>query len=128
LGDVRQQGGLGTGMIPLDNIVGRPTMARGIADFVDTVTLRRETGGTGIIRFKTFEMGRAAWQGEPVDVIWGDEDGRDRDGRMRAIYGECQARKTTTRGIIIWTLTPMLGIVAAAQAVFKAAPAPTAKS
>src|SRR5580692_3246657 len=28
LGDIRQQDGLGTGLIPLDNIVGRPTMAR----------------------------------------------------------------------------------------------------
>lgn len=108
LGDVRQQGGLGTGMIPLDNIVGRPTMARGISDFVDTVSIRRETGGNGIIRFKTFEMGRAAWQGEPVDVIWGDEDPEDSgdDG----IYGECQARLTTTSGIIIWTMTPMVGL------------------
>ena len=34
LGDVRQEDGLGTGMIPFDNIVGRPTMARGISDFV----------------------------------------------------------------------------------------------
>jgi hypothetical protein len=38
LGDIRQQGGLGTGLIPLDNIVGKPTMARGISDFVDTIS------------------------------------------------------------------------------------------
>lgn len=105
LGDVRQDGGLGTGLIPLDNIVGRPTMARGIADFVDTVTLRRETGGSAIIRLKTFEMGREAWQGEPVDVVWGDEDPGDFE-----VYGECQARLTTTRGIIIWTMTPLMGL------------------
>jgi phage terminase large subunit-like protein len=105
LGDIRQQGGLGTGLIPLDNIVGKPTMARGIADFADTVSLRRETGGNAVIRFKTFEMGREAWQGEPVDVIWGDEDPGDFE-----VYGECQARLTTTRGIIIWSMTPMLGL------------------
>jgi phage terminase large subunit-like protein len=114
LGDVRAQGGLGTGMIPLDNIVGRPTMARGIADFVDTVSLRRETGGAGVIRFKTFEMGRAAWQGEPVDVIWGDEDpdetGADVGEVPGEIYSECQARLTTTNGMIIWTMTPMVGL------------------
>ena len=45
-----------------------------VADFVDTVNLKRETGGAAIVRFKTFEMGREAWQGEPVDLIWGDED------------------------------------------------------
>ena len=56
LGDIIQPGGLGTGMIPLDNIVGRPTMARGISDFVDTITLTRETGGKAVMRGKTFEM------------------------------------------------------------------------
>jgi hypothetical protein len=47
LGDV-SAGGLGTGLIPLDNIVGF-TNSRGISGFVDTVTLRRETGGSAII-------------------------------------------------------------------------------
>ena len=67
LGDIRQSDGLGTGLIPLDNIVGRPTMARGISDLVDTVTLRRETGGRGLIRFKSYEQDRKAFQGEAVD-------------------------------------------------------------
>lgn len=107
LGAVREQGGLGTGLIPLDNIVGKPTMARGISDFVDTVTVRRETGNTGIIRFKTYEMGREAYQGEPVDDNWLDEDvSRDDD----SIYGECIARKTTTDGKILCSLTPLLGM------------------
>lgn len=115
LGDVRQEGGLGTGLIPLDNIVGKPTMARGIADFVDTVTVRRESGNTGVIRFKTFEMGRPAWQGEPVDVVWGDEDpdegAADGGGEPPGeIYSECQARLTTTKGQINWTMTPMVGL------------------
>ncbi len=105
LGDIGLQGGLGQGLIPLDNIVGRPMMARGIGDFVDTVNLRREGGGDAIIRFKTFAMGREAWQGEPVDVVWGDEDPGDLE-----IYEECQARLTTTDGIIIWSMSPMLGL------------------
>lgn len=105
LGDVMQEGGLGTGLLPLDCIVGRPAMARGIADFVDSVTLRRDTGGTAVIRFKTYEMGRKAFQGEPVDVCWLDEDPGDDE-----VYGECLARLTTTRGKIIVTMTPMLGL------------------
>ena len=105
LGDIRQAGGLGTGLIPLDNIVGRPTMARGISDFVDTIALTRETGGKAVLRGKTFEMGRAAWQGEPVDEVWGDEDPGDFE-----IYSECQARLTTTRGRIIWSMTPVIGV------------------
>jgi phage terminase large subunit-like protein len=107
LGDIRQEGGLGTGLIPLDYIVGRPTMARGISDFVDSMTLRRETGGTAVIRQKTYEQDRKAYQGEPVDEIALDEDvSRDDE----TIYGECLARLATTRGQIICSLTPMLGL------------------
>jgi phage terminase large subunit-like protein len=105
LGDIRQEDGLGTGLIPLDNIVGRPTMARGISDFVDSVMLRRETGGKAIIRGKTFEMDRKAYQGESVDVILIDEDPGD-----DVIWGECLARLTATQGRIIWTATPVLGV------------------
>ncbi len=105
LGDLTQHDGLGTGLIPLDNIVGRPTMARGISGFVDTVSLRRDNGGTAIIRQKTFEMDRAAWQGEAVDEIWIDEDPGD-----DVIYGECLARLTATRGQIICSMTPVLGV------------------
>lgn len=107
LGDIRQQGGLGTGMIPLDNIVGRPTMARGISDFVDTVNLTRETGGPAILRGKTYEMGREAFQGEPVDVVWNDEDISRDDA---SIYGEELARLTTTNGRIINSMSPLLGM------------------
>lgn len=105
LGDIGQQGGMGTGLLPLDNIVGRPTMARGISGFVDTISLTRDGGGAAILRGKTYAMGREAWQGEPVDVVWGDEDPGDME-----IYEECQARLTTTDGIIIWSMSPMLGL------------------
>src|SRR5262245_13202800 len=107
LGDIRQADGLGTGLLPLDSIVGRPTMARGIADFVDTITIRRESGGRALIRLKTYEMDRRAFQGEACDEIWLDEDvSRDND----TIYGECLARLTTTRGRVFLTLTPLLGL------------------
>jgi phage terminase large subunit-like protein len=107
LGDIRQSDGLGTGLIPLDSIVGRPTMSRGISDFVDTITLRRESGGRALIRLKTYEMDRRAFQGESVDEVWLDEDpSRDTD----TIYGECLARLAATRGRIISTLTPVLGL------------------
>jgi phage terminase large subunit-like protein len=107
LGDIRQADGLGTGLIPLDNIVGRPTMSRGISDFVDTITLRRESGGTALIRLKTYEQDRRAFQGESCDEIWLDEDvSRDND----SVYGECLARLAATRGRIILTLTPVLGL------------------
>ncbi|SRR6266536_429813 len=106
LGDIRQEGGLGTALVPLDNIVGRPTMSRGISDLVDTITLRRETGGRGLIRFKSYEQARSAYQGESLDRIWLDEDVSRDDP---TIFGECQARIVATRGRIYFTLTPLLG-------------------
>lgn len=111
LGPVRDQGGLGTGLIPLDNIVGKPTMSRGTSDFVDTITLRRETGGSAIIRQKTYEQGREGWQGEPVDVIWPDEDLGIEQGRQE-IYGEMLARLTTTNGQILCSMSPLPGLTA----------------
>jgi phage terminase large subunit-like protein len=104
LGPIGDEGGLGTGLIPLDNIVGRPTMARGTSEYVDTIKLRREVGGNAIIRLKTFEAGREAWQGDSVDVAWVDEDPGN-----SGIYAECLARLTATNGIIIASLTPLLG-------------------
>src|SRR5262249_2026759 len=107
LGDIRQSDGLGTGLIPLDNIVGRPTMARGISDFVDTITIRRETGGRALIRLKTYEIDRRAFQGESVDECWLDEDvSRDNN----TIYGEVLARLAATKGRVFLTLTPILGL------------------
>lgn len=105
-GDVSQKDGLGTGAVPLDNILST-TSARGISNFIDTVTLRRETGGTAVIRQKTYEMDRQAWQGEPVDVCWLDELDKD-----DVIYGEVLARLTATRGRVFITATPRPGRVA----------------
>ena len=109
LGDIRQDGGLGTGLIPLDNIVGRPAMARGIDSFVDSITVRREDGGRAVIRQKTGEQERRAWQGESCDVIWIDEDLGDGG---ESIYGECLARLVATAGIILVSMTPILGLSA----------------
>src|SRR5262249_31891465 len=105
LGDIRSEGGLGSGLIPLDSILARPTMARGITDLVRTVTIRREDGGKAIIRLKTAEQERRAWQGEAVDVTWLDEDFGTDD-----VYGEVQARSVSTRGTIMVSITPMLGL------------------
>jgi len=107
LGPVGDEDGMGTGLIPLDNITGRPIMARGVSDCVDSISLRRETGGKAMIRFKTYPMGREAFQGEPVDVPWLDEDVSREDA---SIYGEVLARLTTTRGRIICSMTPLLGL------------------
>ncbi len=107
LGDLTEEGGLGTGMIPLDNI-GKVTLGRGIGNLVDTVAIRRADDGKAAIRFKTYEQGRQAFEGEAVDVVSLDEDVKGEQNGP--IYGECQARGTTTRGIIMVTMTALLGL------------------
>ena len=105
LGPVADLGGLGTGFIPLSRIVGRPQMARGISNYVDSFSVRREDGTIATVRTKTYEQSRDAWQGETCDLIWFDED----PGRGDELYGEALARITATKGIIIASLTPLLG-------------------
>ena len=105
LGDIREPGGLGQGLLPLDNLTGsRIGMARGIDSFVDTINVTREGGGRAVIRLKTGEMERRAWQGEAVDCAWLDEDFGD-----DSVYGEVLARLVSTAGIVMVTMTPMLG-------------------
>ena len=105
LGDISMQSGLGTGAIPLDYIEG-VTMSRGISHFVDTITVRRETGGTGILQSKTYEQSVLSYQGVPVDLGWLDED----VGYDDRIYNEVIGRTISTSGRIIVSLTPMLGL------------------
>jgi phage terminase large subunit-like protein len=106
VGDLNQSDGMGTGLIPLDAIRGRPTMARGISNFIDTVAVRRSTGGVGTLRLKTFEQDRQAFQSEAVSRVWLDED----PGHGGAdLWGECLARLTTTRGRIYFSATASYG-------------------
>jgi len=100
-------GDMGTGLLPLDSIVGKPLMSRNVSGLVDTANLRRETGGKAVLRFKTYEQGRTAFQGEPTDEVLLDEDISRTDA---SIYGEVLARMVTTQGKIISSLTPLLGL------------------
>jgi phage terminase large subunit-like protein len=100
-------GDMGTGLLPLDNIIGKPLMSRNISGMVDSANLRRETGGKAVIRFKTYEQGRTAFQGEPTDEVLLDEDISRTDD---SIYGEVLARMVTTGGKIVSSLTPLLGL------------------
>lgn len=106
LGDLTQRNGLGTGMIPLDHIVGKPLMARGISTFVDQIALSRINGKAASISFKTYAQGRQSFQGDAVDRILLDEQ---LPREQQDIYGECLARLSTTRGRIYSVMTPLLG-------------------
>ncbi len=93
----------GTGFVPKDRIVGKPSMARGVQDAYDTVHVRHKSGGISSLRFKSYEQGVKKFQGKPVDIIWLDEE------PDMEIYLECKARTLATRGSMYTTFTPLNG-------------------
>jgi phage terminase large subunit-like protein len=93
----------GTGLIPREAL-GRPTWKQGVANFVDTIPIKHKSGGWSLLGFKSFDQGRRVFQGTAMELIWLDEE------CPMDVYGECLIRTATTRGIIMTTFTPLLGL------------------
>jgi phage terminase large subunit-like protein len=93
----------GTGMIPKEMFVDRPSLARGVTDAYDTIQVRHKSGGISIGKFKSYEQGRQKFQGEGLDWIWFDEE------PPIDIYGEGVARIGERDGISWLTFTPLKG-------------------
>lgn len=93
----------GTGAIPKDAILDI-TMARGVADQVDTITVRHECGEASLIGLKSYEKGREKWQGETLHWVWYDEE------PSLDIYSEGVTRTNATGGLVWVTFTPLLGM------------------
>lgn len=105
------EGALGTGYIPKNCFVDKPTLARGVTDAFDTIQVQWHDangvavpGAVSTLTFKTYEQGRTKWQGEPVDWIWNDEEPPE------DIYSEGITRTNATGGLIITTFTPLKGM------------------
>lgn len=98
-----RSGAWGTGALPQDSIE-RVTLARGATDLVDTLTVRHVSGELSHISFKSYEKGRAKWQGETLDWVWFDEE------PPFDVYSEGLTRTNATDGITWMTFTPLLGI------------------
>ncbi len=94
----------GTGMIPKSSFVGLPSVGHGISDSFDTLQVRHKSGGVSNLQFKSYEQGRAKFQGDSKDFIWDDEEPDEE------IYAECLARITATDGMLMTTFTPLLGM------------------
>lgn len=98
----------GSGYIPRDRFVDKPSLARGVTDAYDTIQVEHRTNGvvdgTSTLTFKSYEQGRQKWQGEPVDLIWMDEEPDEE------IYNEAITRTNATGGIILVTFTPLKGM------------------
>lgn len=92
----------GTGYIPAVDI-GDVSPSRGIADAIDTCSIKHTSGGWSSLQFKSYERGREKWQGAALEVIWMDEE-CDQD-----IYSEALTRTNETGGIVYITFTPLKG-------------------
>ena len=63
----------GSGIIPKDLIIGKPTSSHGVSEAFDTARIRHISGGISTITFKSYEMGATKFQDESVDAISLDE-------------------------------------------------------
>lgn len=93
----------GSGMLPKDTILDTKTR-RGVPDAIETIRVKHVSGGISTIVIKTYEQGRATWQGTEVDFIWIDEE------CPQDVYGEALIRTMTTNGSVILTFTPLSGL------------------
>lgn len=94
----------GTGTVPRAVLV-RTTLSRGgPAQALDSIAVRHAAGGHSVLAFKSYEKGRQKWQGETLDGVWFDEE------PPPDIYSEGLARIAATRGLVLITFTPLLGL------------------
>lgn len=102
---------LGTGLIPNDNLVGKPTARAGVAEAYDAFSVKHKAGGSSRGTFKTYDMGRESFQAARVDVIVLDEE------PPLDIYTEALLRTMSTEpgkpnGMVMCGFTPLRGLSA----------------
>lgn len=100
--------GLGTGMIPGDAIVSTTPKSGGIANAIDTVSVRHVSGGISTIGFKSYGKDRDSFEGTERDAILLDEE------PPKEVYDECLMRTMSTvpgkeSGLLLITFTPIEG-------------------
>lgn len=103
-GEPGVESAFGTGLIPKDLFVDKPSLARGVTDAYDTIQVRHASDGISVLRFKSYEQGRQKFQGETIDFFWGDEE------PPLDVYSEMLTRITATAGMGFITFTPLKGM------------------
>ena len=105
LGDPGNEEDWGTGTVPGRLINPRYIRrAQGVPNGVDSFVVKHVTGYRSTIIFKSYEQGRAAWQGETLHGVWFDEE------PPMDVYMEGLTRTNATDGITIMTFTPLRGM------------------
>lgn len=94
----------GSGMVRAACLDRPPQMKNGVADLVDTISVRHlPSGEYSTLALKSYAQGRGAFEGTEQDWIWLDEE------PPIEIYGECLIRTATTNGRVCITFTPLEG-------------------
>jgi phage terminase large subunit-like protein len=91
------------GVIP-DRLIEKVSNSYTIAGVTDTIMVRHASGGLSVLAFKSYEKGRAKWQGESLDYVWFDEE------PPQDVYSEGLTRISATGGLVFMTFTPLLGM------------------
>jgi phage terminase large subunit-like protein len=76
----------------------------GVSAAADVVRVRHVSGGVSQLGFKSYDQGRASFQGTARQVIHLDEE------PPIEVYEECLLRTLTVRGQVLLTMTPLLGL------------------
>jgi phage terminase large subunit-like protein len=95
--------GEGLGALP-EAAIAKVTHAYIPPELVDTIRVRHVSGATSVIALKSYERGRAKWQGETLDYVWFDEEPPE------DVYSEGLTRTAATAGLVFLTFTPLLGM------------------
>lgn len=101
-GDPNDPKAWGSGWLPKAVLVDRVLKA-GVRNAFDTVTVRHKDGFLVTIAFKSYDSSLLDWAGDPVALIWLDEE------PPQIVYSQCVARTTATGGWVKMTFTPEHG-------------------
>lgn len=93
----------GTGSIPYKDILDTQR-GRSAPDGLDSVVVKHVSGTSSTLLFKSYEQGRAKWQGDTLNGVWFDEE------PPSDIYTEGLTRTNATGGLVILTFTPLKGM------------------
>jgi phage terminase large subunit-like protein len=92
-----------SGMLP-PQMVYDFTRKQGLPSAVSSIWVRHKSGGLSTLDILSYDQKREAFQGTAKHVIWLDEEPPDE------IYGECLIRTMTTGGLLVVTMTPLMGL------------------
>lgn len=104
-----EPGSLGTGIVPLSQIHGKPTTKPGMPEGVGVVRIPHVTGGFSSATFKASAEGRESFQGTEVHIILFDEEPPN-DVFSEALIRTMRVDEGLSRGMVMFTFTPLRGM------------------